>query len=424
MTTTVEDVMAFVNENDVKFVRLAFCDLMGVPKNIAIMANQLESAFEKGVSFDAAAVQGFSDISHSDLFLFPDPATLSILPWRPGPGTVIRLGCDIYTPDGTPYMNDARHCLRHVLERAKKMDIDIQVGTECEFYLFKLDEDGNPTDVPYDKGGYMDIAPLDKGENIRREICLAMEEMGLKPEASHHEQGPGQNEIDFAPAEAITAADHLLAFKACVKSIASRNGLFASFLPKPLLDKPGSGLHVNISLWQNGYNVTQGSDLADGFIAGVLANSEAMSVFLNPLGNSYARLGRHEAPKYISWSHHNRSQLVRIPAAKGDNARFELRSPDPSINPYLAFSLVLSAGLDGIEQQLPLQKAVDDNLYHASAVLANKLTLLPESIEAAIGKAIADPFIAKVLGQEMLTQYMNLVRGNAALKTEALFHLV
>lgn len=420
MNGTAMDIMEFVRENDIKFIRLGFCDLEGRQKNISIMAEELPAAFEHGVSFDAHAIVGFRDIRRSDLLLFPDPATLTVLPWRPGPGRVARFYCDMKNPDGSPFLHDGRYLLRQMVKRYGQLGYLCKIGAECEFYLFKTDEGGEPTGITLDKGGYLDIAPLDKGEDIRREICLTLEEMGIKPESSHHEQGPGQNEIDFKFGNAMESADHLLTFQSVVKSVASRNGLFASFMPKPIPNAPGSGLHVNLSLERDGQNIfrngTDGecSPVAKHFIAGILARTPEITLFLNPTANSYERLGAYEAPQYVSWSHQNRSQLVRIPAATGERVRMELRSPDPSLHPHLAFALILAAGLEGMERGLPLQPEVDADLYTAPEHITNQLIRLPGSLDEAIGLARGSAFASRVLGEELLQKYIALKESEAA----------
>lgn len=422
MDTTAHEVLQFVKENDVKFIRLGFCDLFGIQKNISIMPDELPGAFEHGISFDASAIRGFRDVTKSDLLLFPDPATLTVLPWRPGPGRVVRFYCDIKNPDGSAFAHDSRYLLKRVIGHFDSIGYVCKIGSECEFYLFKTDENGEPTELTLDKGGYLDISPLDKGENIRREICLCLEEMGIKPETSHHEQGPGQNEIDFKYSDALTAADNLLVFKSVVKAIAARNGLFASFMPKPLLQAAGSGLHVNISLTQiqTGLNIFKNaahghSDIAESFIAGILAKTPEITLFLNPLCNSYERFGRFEAPKYVSWSHQNRSQLVRIPAAIGERVRMELRSPDPSINPYLAFALIMAAGLEGIETKLALPPAVDADLYAADESITNALRLLPNSLAQAIDLAENSALVKAVIGEELLSRFIEFKKDEAAI---------
>jgi len=418
MESTAAEVLEFVKENDVKFIRLNFCDILGVQKNISIMASELESAFKNGISFDAHAISGFKEVVRSDLFLFPEPATLAILPWRPGPGRVARFYCEIRNPDGTLFLNDGRSLLKHTVERAEKMGYVCKIGAECEFYLFKTNENGDPTDIPFDNGGYMDVAPLDRGENIRRETCLTLEEMGLNPESSHHERGPGQNEICFKYSDALSSADNLQSFKTVVKAIATRNGLYASFMPKPILDATGSGMHVNISLAQNGKNIFKNveeghSKVAESFIAGILAKTAEITSFLNPLTNSYERFGKFEAPKYISWSHQNRSQLIRIPAASGDRLRMELRSPDPSMNPYLSFTLIIAAGLDGIEREMALPTAVDEDLYIASEEITKNLSALPKSLDEAINLTENSDFVKYVLGEELLSKYLAIKKAEA-----------
>lgn len=414
MNGTHEEALEFIRESDVKFIRLNFCDIFGFQKNISIMADELQTAFEYGVSFDAHAVRGFRDVDRSDLFLYPDPATIAILPWRPGSGRVARFFCDIKNPDGAPFSRDSRCLLRQAEERAAKMGYVCKIGTECEFYLFKTDENGDPAETPFDNGGYLDMSPLDKGEDIRREICLTLEEMGIKPESSHHEQGPGQNEIDFRFSGALECADNLQTFKSVVKAIAARNGLFASFMPKPILNAPGNGLHINISLSQNGKNIfksaAEGEHNAavESFIAGILGKTPEITLFLNPLTNSYERFGEYEAPKYVSWSHQNRSQLIRIPAANGEKMRMELRSPDPSVNPYLALSLIISAGLEGIENNLSLSEAVNEDLFTADKSVTENLLRLPETLREAIGNAADSEFIRNVVGTEMLKKYVSI----------------
>ena len=413
-----KDILDFIKENNVKFIRLNFCDIFGFQKNISIMADEIASAFENGVSFDAHVIRGFGDITQSDLFLHPDKQTLAVLPWRPGPGRVIRFFCDIKTPDGCSFEHDTRFVLRKINERVKSMGYVCKIGAECEFYLFKLNESGGPSSVTLDKGTCMDIAPLDMGEDIRREICLTLEEMGIKPESSHHELGPGQNEIDFKFDDAVASADNLQTFKTVVKAIASRNGLFASFMPKPLPDAPGSGMHINLSLYQNGENIFKNvneghSAAAESFIAGVLEKTPEITLFLNPLANSYERFGKFEAPKFVSWSHQNRSQLIRIPAATGENVRMELRSPDPSLNPYLAFALIISAGLDGIERNLPLLPAINSDLYTAENNITKDLIQLPGTLEKAIELAEKSVFIRGVTGERLFSKYIELKKIEA-----------
>lgn len=411
MDYTMAEVLQFVEENDVKFIRLAFCDIFGNLKNISIMPSELPRAFESGISFDASAVKGFLNVEESDLFLVPDPATLSILPWRPAQGRVVRLFCDLKNPDGSPFEGDGRAVLRRAVQSAKNFGLECKIGSECEFYLFQRDENGEPTHIPHDHASYCDVAPLDKGENVRREICLTLEQMGIQPESSHHEQGPGQNEVDFQYGGALSAADNLVTFKSVVKTIAARNGLFASFLPKPFPDLSGSGLHINLSLSKNGINIfkndTKEHNLeAESFIMGILDRALEMTAFLNPITNSYGRFGGFEAPKYVTWSHQNRSQLVRIPAAKGAHARMELRSADPSCNPYLAFALLIFAGLEGIKEKKALVRPVDVNLYHADAKTISTLSRLPDNLGDALKIAAKSSFIREYLPEKTLQNYL------------------
>lgn len=413
MNYTMTEVLEFIRENDVKFIRLAFCDIFGTQKNISIMPDELPRAFEYGISFDASAISGFMNIEESDLFLVPDPVTLSVLPWRPSHGRVVRFFCNIKHPDGTPFEGDGRNILRKSIMEAEGLGYNCKIGSECEFYLFQMDEKGMPTLIPQDLAGYCDIAPLDKAENVRREICLTLEEMGISPESSHHEQGPGQNEVDFKYSDALTAADNLVTFKSVVKTIAARNGLHASFMPKPLAETSGSGLHINISLYKNGLNVfdnrnKQNKTIHEEFIAGVMAKIPEITAFLNPLTNSYTRFGEFEAPKYVTWSHKNRSQLIRIPAAEGEYSRMELRSPDPSCNPYLAFSLVISAGLLGIKSHLPIIPTFDANLYEVEANKLSDLNIIPENLGVAIGLARKSIFIQRVLPVKIIDKFLNI----------------
>ena len=424
MDSTVNEIIQFALESDVKFVRLGFCDIFGVQKNISIMADRLKDVFTDGVSFDAQAIRGFADTTNSDLLLYPDPVTLRVLPWRPGPGRVVRFYCDIQNPDGSPFAQDTRLILQRVLEHCAALSLTPKVGVECEFYLFKTDEEGEPTNQTLDHGGYLDISPLDKGEDIRREVCLTLEEMGIAPETSHHERGPGQNEVDFRFSDALGCVDDFQTFKSVVKSIATRNGLFASFLPKPIANMPGSGLHINLSLGFGGQNLfsnldANGPSTAGSFVAGVLDHASEMTLFLNQLGNSYERLGEHGAPKYVSWSHQNHSQLIRVLAVGNEQARMELRSPDPACNPYLAFALIIAAGLDGIERSLDLPPAVNTDLQLTEAAANSNLALLPDSLETAITLAKHSDFVRSVLGDELFERFIALKEAESGEYTYA-----
>lgn len=395
-----EEVIQYIREEDVKFIRLAFCDVFGRQKNISIMPEELPRAFEYGIAFDASSIAGFGDETHSDLLLHPEPETLMPLPWRPEHGRVVRMFCGISYPDGRPFECDTRSLLKKAAEDAKKAGYRFDFGAEQEFYLFNLDENGRPTHIPYDDAGYMDIAPEDKGENIRREICLTLEQMGIRPESSHHEDGPGQNEIDFRYSDALTAADNAMTFQTVVKTVAHRNGLFADFSAKPLKDKPGNGFHINMSV-----KADNCSDNLCYMIAGVLEKACDMTLFFNPTENSYTRFGEHKAPGHVSWSSENRSQLIRIPAAVGEYRRAELRSPDPAANPYLAFALIIYSGLYGIENKSELPMVKDVNLYKADKATLSNLEKLPDSLSAARKKAEESEFIKAHIPAEILGIY-------------------
>ncbi|MFI3164799.1 MAG: glutamine synthetase family protein [Bacillota bacterium] len=405
------EILEYIEENDVKFIKLAFSDLFGEQKNMSIIADEAERAIDEGISFDASSVKGFADIEKSDLFLMPDLETGDILPWRPSMGRVLRFYSSVETVDGEICSSDMRSMLKDTVEKYNKIGLCPQIGTECEFYLFKTDESGAPTYMPIDEATCFDIAPLDKGENIRRDICLTLEELGMHPENSHHECGYGQNEVDFRYAGACKAADNFMTFKSTVKSVAARNGFFASFMPKPMKDRSGSGLHVNISLKRGENNIFQSDDsdereIVENFIAGIMKRISEITLFLNSNINSYARLGTHQAPKYVSWSHQNRSQLIRIPATKGKLSRMELRSPDSCINPYLAFMLILEAGLEGIENKTELPASVDVNLFEASAEITKELEVLPTSLESAIKTAKASEFVKKILPENVFDKFI------------------
>lgn len=401
MNYTKQEVIQFVGEEDVKFIRLAFCDVFGRQKNISIMPEELPRAFEHGIAIDASAVRGFGDEVHSDLFLHPDPETLSALPWRPEHGRVIRMFCTVKYPNGQIFENDTRSILKKAVEEAKKEGYEFRFGAEMEFYLFKLDDYGDNVKIPYDTAGYMDIAPYDKSENVRREICVSLKEMGINPESSHHEEGPGQNEIDFRYSDALSAADNALTFRKVVQDIALHNGLWASFSPKPLDDKPGNGFHINMSV----KSLSGEENISSSMIAGILEHVREMTIFLNHNDESYKRLGSHKAPKYISWSSQNRSQLIRIPAAYGEYKRMELRSPDPRANPYLAFALLIYASLDGIKRKLSLPMPADINLYTASEDVLAKCERLPASRSEASEIAKGSEFIKKYLTESMINTY-------------------
>lgn len=386
---TQKEVMEYVEEENVKFIRLAFFDVKGHQKNISIQPSELLRAFSTGISFDASSIEGFNDEAHSDLFLVPEPRTLSILPWRSFDGSVVRMYCDIYNPDGTLYKNDTRYLLKQALEQAKKAQIEIRCGNEYEFYLFQLDEKGKATKTPLDQAGYMDIAPFDQGEDVRRQICHYMMEMGMEPEASHHEQGPGQNEIDFRYNNPLLAAEDGATLRWVIKTVAQANGLVANFMPKPLKEEAGNGFHINIST----------NSHMDEFMAGILNHIKEITLFLNPTENSYDRLGEDKAPKYVSWGYNNRSTLIRIPAG---NKRLELRSPDCLANTFLAYTLLIYAGLDGIEKHMTCMEPTSLNLFKETG----EFDVLPQSLKEAKKLAKNSDFVKKYVPENILKAYL------------------
>lgn len=395
---TKNEVMQYVKEEDVKFIRLAFCDVYGKQKNISIMPDELARAFESGISIDASAVPGFGGEASSDLLLFPDPSTLCVLPWRPSHGRVVRMFCFVRYPDGRDFERDSRRILKDAVQNALEKGYAFSFGAEIEFYLFKTDDEGNPTGIPFDTAHYMDIAPLDKGENVRREICLTLERMGIRPESSHHEEGPGQNEIDFRFSDPVTAADDALTFLWVVKTVAEKNGLYADFLPKPIKDAPGSGMHINISVTA----LREKKDLHPYAVSGIMNRISDMTAFLNPCENSYERLGKNKAPSTVTWAAQNRNELIRIPAAQDEYRRIELRSPDAMLNPYLAYALIIYAVTEGIERgELP-QAAVyaqDENNNDKN------VKKLPQSLAEAKQCALQSEFLRRVLPNEIIQSY-------------------
>lgn len=403
MSITRQEALELIESDDIKFVRLAFCDVNGVQKNVSIQAGELERAFTNGIAFDASSIAGFRDASNSDLLLFPDASTLTLLPWRPSRGGVARFFCDIRNPDGTPFSADCRRYLADTEALCTKDGLRCDFGAECEFYLFKCDERGEPTEIPLDRAGYFDIAPADAGENVRREICLTLESMGLQPERSHHEQGPGQNEIDFRYSSPLQAADNVITFKQVVSTVAARNGLFACFCPKPIENAPGNGFHINVSVAPAGSTPGQQDEkLFRSFMAGLLLHTPEMTAVFNPKERSYARLGKEKAPDRVSWSPSNRSQLIRIPASPVANRRMELRSPDAAANPYLAFALVMRAGLDGVRRGLTPPPSCDKNLLDVSEDVRAQYPALPDSLSAARRLMAESAFMQEILPQHLL----------------------
>ena len=417
MGHTKEDIIRLVEDEEIEFIRMQFTDIFGQLKNVALTASQVEKAVNNQIMFDGSSIEGFTRINESDQCLYPDLNSFTIFPWRPSQGKVARLICDVYNPDGTPFVGDPRGVLRQVLRRAQDMGFDtFNIGPELEFFLFETDEMGRATTITRDEAGYFDLGPLDHGESTRREVCMNLEEMGFEIEASHHEVAQGQHEIDFKYADALRTADNIMTFKLAVKTLAQKNGLHATFMPKPIFGINGSGMHTNMSLFQGGKNAFYDPDDPKGlskeaysFIAGLLAHVKGMAAVTNPLVNSYKRLvPGYEAPCYLAWSASNRSALIRIPAARGQSTRVELRSPDPACNPYLELALCLAAGLDGIEKGLTPPPEVTENIFdmNAAARKAHGIDSLPDSLEEAIHALEADPLVLDTLGEHVAANYI------------------
>jgi len=412
-----DDVLRIVKEQDVKFIRLQFTDIFGTLKNVSITADQLDKALANKCMFDGSSIEGFVRIEESDMYLWPDPNTFVIYPWKTQTGKVARLICDIYTADGMPFEGDPRYVLKRVLKKAENMGYDtLNVGPECEFFLFLTDNEGNPTTVTHDKAGYFDLGPVDLGEDARRDMALALQEMGFEIETSHHEVAPGQHEIDFKYNDALTTADAVLTFKLVVKTIAQKHGLHATFMPKPIFGINGSGMHINASLFNKGRNVfydpddeLQLSQEAYWFIGGLMKHARSFTAITNPLVNSYKRLvPGYEAPVYIAWSAQNRSPLIRIPAARGAATRVELRCPDPACNPYLALAVILSAGLDGIENKIQPPMPVNKNIYDMSEVqrFEEDIDSLPGNLKEAVDEMEKSRLVRESLGEHIFTKYV------------------
>ncbi|HEY8348696.1 MAG TPA: type I glutamate--ammonia ligase [Clostridia bacterium] len=414
---TKEDIIKIVRDEKVEFIRLQFTDIFGMLKNVAITAKQLEKALDNKCMFDGSSIEGFVRIEESDMYLSPDTDSFVILPWNSEIGKTARLICDVYTADGKPFEGDPRYVLKRALNKAARMGYDtFNVGPECEFFLFLVDDEGNPTTITHDKAGYFDLGPVDLGEKARRDMCLTLEEMGFEVEQSHHEEAPGQHEIDFKYTDALNAADAIQTFKLVVKTIAQKHGLHATFMPKPVYGIAGSGMHVNTSLFNKGKNVfydengpLELSQEAYWFIGGLMKNIRSITALTNPLVNSYKRLiPGYEAPVYIAWSARNRSPLIRVPSARGTATRLELRCPDPSCNPYLALAAILSAGLDGIENRIQPPEPVNRNLYDMSYEdrCAGQIGALPASLEEAICEMSQSGFARELLGDHIFNKYI------------------
>ena len=412
---TKADILKIAKEKEVRFVRLQFTDILGSIKNVAISVSQLEKALDNQCMFDGSSIEGFVRIEESDMKLHPDYNSFALFPWREN-NSVARLICDVYKPDGTPFHGSPRQVLKNVLDEAKELGYTFNIGPECEFFLFRNDDQGKPTLQTFDDAGYFDMGPVDPGEDVRRDIVLNLEQMGFEIEASHHECARGQHEIDFKYGDALTTADRVMTFKLAVKTIAHKHGLHATFMPKPIFGIAGSGMHINISMAKDGKNVfcdesdKNGlSSTAYSFIAGIMEHIKGMTAITNPLVNSYKRLvPEFEAPVYIAWSAQNRSPLIRVPAARGQGTRVELRSADPSANPYLALAVTIAAGLDGVKKGLVPPPAVDGNIYAMTDAQRkkHKIEMLPTSLECAITELKKDKLICNTLGEHILEKYV------------------
>ncbi|MGM7701268.1 type I glutamate--ammonia ligase [Pseudalkalibacillus sp. Hm43] len=414
-----DQIFKMVKEENVRFVRLQFTDLLGTIKNVEIPTSQLEKALDNKMMFDGSSIEGFVRIEESDMYLYPDLDTFVVFPWTSEKGKVARLICDIYNPDGTPFEGDPRANLKRILQEMEDLGFtDFNIGPEPEFFLFKNDEKGEPTLELNDKGGYFDLAPTDLGENCRRDIVLELEDMGFEIEASHHEVAPGQHEIDFKYADAVTTCDNIQTFKLVVKTIARKHGLHATFMPKPLFGVNGSGMHANMSLFKGKDNAffdenteTQLSETAMQFLSGIAKHAEAFTAITNPTVNSYKRLvPGYEAPCYVAWSMRNRSPLIRIPASRGISTRIEVRSVDPAANPYLAMAAMLAAGLDGIKNKMEAPKPIDRNIYAMDKAEREEAGIrdLPATLKDALELFKRDEVITSALGAHATEHFIEL----------------
>lgn len=413
---TKEEVLKKAKDQDVKFIRMQFVDILGTIKNVAITVEQLPAALDGEIMFDGSSIEGFTRIQESDMYLKPDYDTFTTFPWRPKEGAVARLMCDIYTPDGEPFAGCPRCTLQKVIAEAEEMGYKMFAGPEPEFFLFERDELGEPTVITHDKGGYFDLSPVDLGENARRDIVLALEEMGFEVEASHHEVAPGQHEIDFKYEDVLKTADNIATFKFVTKAIALEHGLHATFMPKPIFGENGSGMHVHQSLFKDGDNAFYNpddelglSDIAYHYIGGILKHAPAIAAITNPTINSYKRLvPGYEAPVYISYSGKNRSALVRIPSARGLASRIELRNPDPSANPYLAMAVMLKAGLDGIKNKIDPGEQTTENIFEMNQDERDVrgIDSLPGNIMDAVNNLSQDEVIKGTLGEHIYEHFV------------------
>ena len=413
---TQKDIIRMVEEEDVEFIRLQFTDIFGILKNVAITKSQLEKALANQCMFDGSSIEGFVRVEESDMYLYPDLDTFTIFPWRPQQGKVARIICDVYRVDRQPFEGDPRYVLRRAVNEAREMGYSLNVGPECEFFLFHTDDYGRPTTISHEHAGYFDLGPVDLGENARRDIVLTLEEMGYEIETSHHEIAPAQHEIDFKYEPALHAADNIMTFKLTVKTIAKRHGLYATFMPKPKAEVNGSGMHVNMSLSKDGKNIFCDESSENGlsqealwFMGGLMKHIKAITAIANPLVNSYKRLiPGYETPVYIAWSATNRSPLIRIPAERGESTRIELRSPDPAANPYLTLAVCLAAGLEGIRKKIDPPASVNQNLFALTEKDRKdlKIDVLPANLKHALSELKKDSFICSVLGEHICSKYI------------------
>ena len=411
-----QEILEKAKEMDVQFIRLQFTDIFGVLKNVAITIHQLEKALDGELMFDGSSIEGFVRIEESDMYLKPDPDTFGIFPWRPQQGSVARLICDVYNPDGTPFEGCPRNTLKRTIAEAKELGYTMNVGPEAEFFLFHTDEQGRPTLETHDKAGYFDLTPVDHGESARRDMVLTLQEMGFEVEASHHEVAPGQHEIDFKYDEALKTADNISTFKYVVRTLAQRHGLHASFMPKPVFGINGSGMHANQSLFKNGENVFYDSNgklelsqEAYYYLGGLIKHARGMAAITNPTVNSYKRLvPGYEAPVYIAWSAKNRSPLIRIPAKRGASTRIELRNPDPACNPYLAVAVMLKAGIEGIKNKITPPASVDLNIYDMTAAQREEIGIgsLPGSLIESLDELKKDEIVMAALGDHIAKRFI------------------
>ncbi len=412
-----EDIERIVKDRGIRFIRLQFTDIFGQMKNVAITSSQLGRALDNQMTIDGSSIEGFARIEESDMRLYPDLNTFTVLPWVPKEEGVARMICDVHLHNGQPFVGDPRNVLKRTIKQAEEMGLKFNVGPECEFFLFQTDAEGRPTTHTGDEAGYFDLAPIDRGEGIRRDICLALEEMDFEIEASHHEVAGGQHEIDFKYADALKTADNIMTFRMAVKTLARQAGMHATFMPKPIYGVAGSGMHVNMSLFRDGVNIFYDKNNKRGlsneaycFIAGLLKHVRGMSAVTNPLVNSYKRLvPGYEAPCYLAWSSSNRSVLIRVPASRGQSTRLELRSPDPSANPYLTLAVCLAAGLEGIRENLTPPDEIAENIFHMTEQerADHGIASLPGSLIEAISAMEADGLIMDTLGPHVADRYLH-----------------